>query len=63
MSADSLVGVQDGGMAVAAFMEAIQPDTTPARKKEIEGELEAYCLLDTLAMVRLWEFFAAPGKP
>ncbi|WP_267875286.1 hypothetical protein [Massilia sp. Dwa41.01b] len=56
---DELEGVQDGGGAMAAYLEAIAPTTTAERKGEIEGQLLAYCHLDTLAMVRLWEFFTA----
>ena len=29
-------GVQDGGMAMDAFMEAIDPKTTPGRRDQIE---------------------------
>jgi len=61
LSYDQLDGVQDGGMAVAAFMEAIDPATTPERKQEIENQLVEYCKLDTLAMVRLWEKFSGKG--
>ena len=57
LSYDQLDGVQDGGMAVAAFIEAIDPATPAARKSEIESQLFSYCQLDTLAMVRLWQFF------
>ncbi len=39
-----------------AFIEAIQPTTTQTHKQEIERQLLAYCRLDTLAMVWLWEF-------
>ncbi len=53
-----LEGVQDGQMAISAYQEAIKPDTTPARKAEIYSQLDKYCALDTLAMVRLWEFFS-----
>ena len=52
-----LEGVQEGNAAMAAFREAIHPTTDPARRSEIEAQLLAYCKLDTLAMVRLWEFF------
>jgi hypothetical protein len=52
-----LEDVQDGMAAVEAFREAIHPDTNPTRHSEIEAQLLAYCKLDTLAMVRLWEFF------
>lgn len=58
LSYDQLDGVQDGGMAVSAFMEAIAPETAPDRKLEIEQLLHDYCKLDTFAMVRLWEVFA-----
>ena len=55
---DALDGVQDGGMAMEAFMEAIHPDTHAERKNQIEQQLLAYCKLDTYAMVRLWQVFA-----
>ena len=58
LSYNQLDGVQDGGMAVSAFMEAIAPATPPERKAEIEGQLVSYCELDTFAMVRLWQFFS-----
>ena len=50
-------GVQDGQAAQGAFLEAATPGTTSERWSEIERQLLAYCELDTLAMVRLWEFF------
>ena len=55
---DALDGVQDGGMAMDAFLEGIHPETTAHRKAEIEQQLLAYCKLDTYAMVRLWQVFA-----
>ena len=55
---DALVGVQDGGMAMEAFLEAIHSDTLPERKRQIEEQLLEYCKLDTYAMVRLWQVFA-----
>ncbi len=61
LSYDQLDGVQDGNMAVSAFMEAIAPATTPERKKEIERQLHDYCKLDTFAMVRLYQFFTTPS--
>jgi hypothetical protein len=54
---DALDGVKDGGMAMAAYMEAISPNTTSARKEQIERELRDYCALDTQAMIKLWRFF------
>ena len=55
---DALDGVQDGGMAMEAFHEAIHPSTSLERKAEIEKQLLAYCELDTYALVRLWQVFA-----
>lgn len=53
-----LDGVQDGGMAMKAYREAIHPDTKDARKEEIKLQLLKYCRLDTEAMVRVWQHFA-----
>lgn len=55
---DALDGVQDGGMAMEAFLEAIHPNTNTERKVQIKQQLLAYCKLDTYAMVRLWQVFA-----
>jgi hypothetical protein len=54
---EALEGVQNGGMAMEAFKEAITSTTPLDRKSQIERELLAYCSLDTLAMVRLWRYF------
>jgi hypothetical protein len=54
---EALEGVQNGGMAMEAFQEAISITTSPERKSRIKKELLAYCGLDTLAMVRLWRYF------
>ncbi|MDZ7938015.1 MAG: DUF2779 domain-containing protein [Rhodoferax sp.] len=53
-----LEGVQDGGMAMEAFLEALHPETTPELKQTLQQQLLAYCKLDTYAMVRLWQVFA-----
>lgn len=55
---DALEGVQDGGMAMNAFLEAISSKTSKIRKTQIEQQLLDYCGLDTYAMVRLWKFFS-----
>lgn len=52
-----LAGVQDGGMAMDAFLEAIARETSDTRKEEIRQQLLAYCNLDTFAMVRIWAEF------
>jgi hypothetical protein len=58
---DALDGVQDGGMAMDAYLEAIAPNTPADRKTQIEKQLLDYCGLDTYAMDRLWKFFAGSG--
>lgn len=58
LSYETLEGVQHGGAVAEAFAEAIHPGTAAGRKREIKKQLLAYCRLDTLAMVRLWEFFS-----
>lgn len=58
LSYAALSGVQNGGMAMNAYLEAIRSDTTPERKGEIEKQLLDYCGLDTFAMVRLWQFLS-----
>ena len=58
LSYEVLEGVQNGGMAMDAYLEAIHSDTSPERKGEIEQQLLTYCGLDTFAMVRLWQFLA-----
>lgn len=55
---DALDGVQDGGMAMDAYLEGIHPSTSTERKDKIEQQLLSYCKLDTYAMVRLWQVFA-----
>jgi hypothetical protein len=34
------------------------PETPPERREQLRQELIAYCGLDTLAMVRVWEFLS-----
>lgn len=52
----ALEGVQDGGMAMTAYLEAIEPTTSPARKAEINRSLLAYCERDTEGLFRIWKF-------
>lgn len=58
LSYADLDGVQDGGLAMHAFLEALAPQTSKTRKTEIEQQLLAYCALDTYALVRLWSIFS-----
>jgi hypothetical protein len=61
---DQLDGVQHGGDAQMAYLEAIDAATTPARRAEIERQLERYCQLDTEAMLRLVQALSAgPASP
>jgi hypothetical protein len=55
-----LEGIQQGTEASTAYLEAIHPETAPAKKEEIRKRLLKYCKHDTLAMVRLVHFFASP---
>lgn len=52
-----LEGVQNGGMAMEAYREAIAPKTTKTGKAKIEQQLLEYCKLDTLALVEVWNKF------
>ena len=54
---EELEGVKDGGMAMEAFLEAIEPGTSEERRKAIDAELRAYCALDTEAMIEIWRVF------
>jgi hypothetical protein len=60
---DALDGVKDVGMAMAAYLEAIDPETHADRKAQIDRELREYCALDTHAMIKLWEFFSGRRHP
>jgi len=56
-----LEGVQVGSDAGTAYWEAISPETTDERREELRHQLLEYCKLDTLATVRIWEFFMGRG--
>jgi hypothetical protein len=55
---DALDGVIDGAMAQDAFLESMQPGTTAERREALRRQLLAYCRLDTLAMVKIWQLFS-----
>lgn len=57
----TLEGVQGGTEASAAYLEAIHPSTSAARKAEIERQLLAYCRQDTLALVRVLAHLRGEG--
>ena len=58
LSYRKLDGVQNGGDAQQAFLEAIRVETRAERRTVLRQQLLAYCALDTYAMVRLWQVFA-----
>lgn len=58
LSYDDLDGVQNGEDAGAAYAEVIAPETPADRKSELETQMLAYCHLDTLALVRMWQVFS-----
>jgi len=49
--------VREGTAASAAFLEAIDPETSDGRKEQLRQQLLTYCKHDTEAMVRLVKFF------
>jgi predicted RecB family nuclease len=57
---DALGEVRDGLAAQLAYEELIDPATAPARRAALADELDEYCRLDTLAMVRLVQHFQGP---
>jgi hypothetical protein len=62
ISYTTLEGVQNGMEAGPAYLEAISPGTTPDRKETLRQQMLAYCKLDTLATVRIWEYFRDAKK-
>ncbi len=51
-----LDGINEGMAASEGFLEAIRPDTKPARKAELERQLLRYCRFDTEVMVEIVRF-------
>jgi hypothetical protein len=58
---DELGEVRDGAAAQAAYLEAIKPTTSAKRREQLRHDLLEYCRYDTLAMVKLVEFFSRPA--
>jgi hypothetical protein len=57
LSYERLGTVRDGLAAQTAYLEAIEPKTPAARRAALRRALLDYCRHDTLALVRLVEFF------
>ncbi|MGI9045988.1 MAG: DUF2779 domain-containing protein [Burkholderiales bacterium] len=53
--------VRDGNMAQQAYLELIDAKTTMAQRARLKAGLLEYCERDTLALVRVVQFFAANG--
>ena len=58
LSYQTLEGVQSGGDAQEAFLEAIDSETSLERKALLQKQLLDYCGLDIYAMVQLWQIFS-----
>jgi len=56
MSYSELEGVQVGTEAGAAYIECLDPATSPERREQLRRQMLEYCKLDTLATVRIWQF-------
>jgi hypothetical protein len=54
-SYEALDGIQDGNMAMAAYVEAVSHGVPLARKTAIESQLLDYYKLDTYALTRVWK--------
>jgi hypothetical protein len=54
----NLQGINEGMGAANGFLEAIDPNTTPQRKAELEEQLLRYCRFDTEAMVEIAKFLS-----
>lgn len=50
------LGIQDGGSAQRLWMEAILDGKRDGEKEQILSDLTEYCKLDTLAMVKIFEY-------
>jgi len=57
LSYDELAEVHDGVGAQLAYEQLIDPDTEAQRRRALSNQLREYCRLDTLAMVRIVQFF------
>jgi hypothetical protein len=53
LSYDRLSEIQDGGAAMNAYLELLDPVTDKRRRNDVRSKLAQYCRLDTLAMQRM----------
>jgi len=52
----TIEGINEGTAAAEGYLEAIDPQTSPVRRRQLETQLRRYCRLDTEAMVELVRF-------
>jgi hypothetical protein len=58
----NLAHVSDGGTAQRAYLEIIDPGTSPERRAELIDALRVYCRRDTEAMVVVAKYFECGTK-
>ena len=61
LSYDNLA-IADGEMAMLAYARLVKAEDG-AEKEKIRQDLLAYCRLDTLGMLRIWEKLVAVAQP
>jgi len=59
LSYTGLSEVKDGGTAQAAYLEILDSQTTPERRRELEARLKEYCGRDTYGLIVLRRFLCA----
>jgi len=58
----NLESVQSGDMVEPVYFEMVAAATTAERRRALEAALLTYCARDTLGMVRVADYFAAPRR-
>jgi hypothetical protein len=53
--------VAGGGMAMEAFAEILNPATTPEKRQQLRNALLKYCELDSLANLKVAQYFQKGG--
>ena len=57
------LAIQEGQTASRLWVEAVIERKHEANKQQLFADMLAYCKLDTLAMVKIWEFLSNPARP
>ena len=53
--------VGDGGMAMEAFTEILNPATTPEKRQQLRDALLKYCELDSYSNLKIAQYFQQVG--